>query len=130
MKKMMAMDSIEVPVVGELTLFKNNYPQRDYYINISIEEFTCLCPLTGQPDYAKFKITYVPDKLLVELKSLKLYLQTFRNKGITHEDVTNEIFDKMVKNLKPRELAITGIFNIRGGISTTVELSYLKGSDK
>lgn len=124
------MDSIEVPAQGELTLFQNNYPHRNYSIDIAVEEFTCLCPMTGQPDYAKFEITYIPQDVLVELKSLKLYLQTFRNRGITHEDATNEIYDKLVENLKPRELKVKGIFNIRGGISTTVELSYHQGRDK
>lgn len=123
------MDSIEVPAKGELTLFQNNYPHRNYSIDVAVEEFTCLCPMTGQPDYAKFQITYIPDEILVELKSLKLYLQTFRDRGITHEDATNEIYDKLLASLKPRELTVKGIFNIRGGMSTTVELSYHQGRD-
>lgn len=121
------MNTIEIPEPGELLLFDNQYKDRKYKIEINVEEFTCLCPMTGQPDYAKFKIIYTPDKYVVELKSLKLYLQKYRNIGITHENVTNEILDKLVSTLKPYKIEVIGYFNIRGGIQTTVSVYYIKG---
>ena len=100
--------------------FDNPQPKRDYEIRFECPEFTCLCPMTGQPDFATIRISYVPDKLCVELKSLKLYLWSFRNQGAFHEAVTNRILDDLVSALKPRRCEVTGDFLIRGGIHTVV----------
>ena len=103
-----------------LETFANPRPGRDYEINFDCPEFTCLCPRTGQPDFATIEIEYVPDQLCVELKSLKLYLWSFRNEGSFHEAVTNRILDDLVAALRPRRATVTGRFNVRGGITTTV----------
>jgi len=103
-----------------LETFPNPKPQRDYVIRFETDEFTCLCPKTGQPDFATIRIEYVADRLCVELKSLKLYLWSFRNEGGFHEDVTNRILDDLIAALQPRRLRVEGDFNIRGGIHTTV----------
>lgn len=108
----------------ELDSFENPAPDIDYTITLDIPEFTCLCPLTSQPDYAQFKIEYKPDQRCVETKSLKLYMWSFRNEGAFHEAVTNEILRDLVKVLKPRWLKITAIFNARGGITPTVTAQY------
>jgi 7-cyano-7-deazaguanine reductase len=108
----------------ELQTFPNPAWDRDYEIAFDVPEFTCLCPLTGQPDFARFKIRYVPDALCVELKSLKLYMWSFRDEGAFHEAVTNRIRDDLVGALKPRRLTIEGEFNVRGGIYTTVTATY------
>ena len=112
----------------QLETFKNPAPDRDYEIAFDCPEFTCLCPMTGQPDFAHFKIRYVPDALCVELKSLKLYLWSFRNEGAFHEAVTNRIHDDLVKALSPRKLTIVGDFFVRGGIGTVVTVSYDKAA--
>lgn len=104
--------------------FANKHPERDYEIKIVAPEFTALCPRTGQPDFATLTLTYVPDKLCLELKSLKLYLQSFRTQGIFHEDVTNRILNDLVKSCAPRRMTLEGAFNVRGGISTTVTVAY------
>ncbi len=104
----------------ELELFPNPQPERDYTIRISIPEFTCLCPKTGQPDFATLLLEYIPDRQCVELKSLKLYIWSFRNEGAFHEAVTNEILDDLVKATEPRFMRLTAVFNVRGGIGTTV----------
>ncbi len=104
----------------ELQVFQNPKPERDYEIRFETSEFTCLCPMTGQPDFATVRIAYVPDKLCVELKSLKLYLWSFRNEGAFHEAVTNRILDDLVKALQPRKAEVVGDFLIRGGIHTVV----------
>ncbi len=104
----------------ELETFENPNPERDYTIRIDIPEFTCLCPRTGQPDFATLKLEYVPDQLCVELKSLKLYIWSFRDKGAFHEAVTNEILNDLVIATEPRFMRLTAIFNVRGGIYTTV----------
>jgi 7-cyano-7-deazaguanine reductase len=104
--------------------FPNPQTKRDYEIRFDCPEFTCLCPMTGQPDFATIHISYVPDKLCVELKSLKLYLWSFRNEGAFHEAVTNRILDDLVSALKPRRCTVTGDFLIRGGIHTTVVASH------
>ena len=104
----------------ELELFPNPQPERDYTIRISIPEFTCLCPKTGQPDFATLLLEYIPDQQCVELKSLKLYVWSFRNEGAFHEAVTNEILDDLVKACSPRFMRLTAVFNVRGGIGTTV----------
>ena len=104
----------------ELELFPNPQPERDYTIRISIPEFTCLCPKTGQPDFATLLLEYIPDQHCVELKSLKLYVWSFRNEGAFHEAVTNEILDDLVQATAPRFMRLTAVFNVRGGIGTTV----------
>lgn len=106
-----------------LETFPNPYPKRDYEISFDCPEFTCVCPKTGQPDFATLRIRYVPDKLCVELKSLKLYLWSYRNEGHFHEEVTNRILDDLVKAVRPRRIAIEGDFYVRGGIHTVVRAS-------
>jgi 7-cyano-7-deazaguanine reductase len=103
-----------------LETFANPEPERDYTIRMQIPEFTCLCPKTGQPDFATLDLEYVPDRLCVELKSLKLYVWTFRDRGAFHEAVTNEIADALAGATQPRFLRLTARFNVRGGIYTTV----------
>ena len=100
--------------------FANPKPERDYEIRFDCPEFTCLCPMTGQPDFGVITFTYTPAKLCVELKSLKLYLQRFRNEGIFYENVINRLLDDFVKACQPRRLKVVGAFTPRGGISTTV----------
>jgi len=97
-----------------------NPAQRDYTIRMQLPEFTCLCPKTGQPDFATLDLEYVPDRLCVELKSLKLYIWSFRDRGAFHEAVTNEIADRLTRTLDPRFLRLTARFNVRGGIYTSV----------
>jgi 7-cyano-7-deazaguanine reductase len=109
-----------------LETFPNPAPDRDYEISFDAPEFTCLCPLTGQPDFAHFKITYVPDEKCVELKSLKLYFWSYRNEGAFHEAVTNRIADDLVHALSPRALVVTGNWFVRGGIGTVVTVRYPK----
>ncbi len=110
-----------------LETFPNPASERDYEIAFDAPEFTCLCPLTGQPDFARFKIVYVPDKKCVELKSLKLYLWSYRNEGAFHEAVTNRIADDFLKALEPRSLVVTGEWFVRGGIGTVVTVRYPEG---
>lgn len=107
-----------------LESFKNPAPTRDYEIVFDCPEFTCLCPLTGQPDFARFQIRYVPNKLCVELKSLKMYLWSFRDEGAFHEAVTNRILDDLVKATKPRSMTVVGDWLVRGGITTKITVSY------
>ena len=109
-----------------LQTFANPAPGRDYRIQMEIPEFTCLCPLTGQPDFAVLSLEYIPDRLCVELKSLKLYVWSYRNEGAFHEAVTNRICDDLVKALRPRYLRLTAKFNVRGGIYTSVVAEHLK----
>ena len=104
----------------DLELFPNPQPERDYTIRITIPEFTCLCPKTGQPDFATLLLEYIPDRQCVELKSLKLYVWSFRNEGAFHEAVTNEILDDLVNATSPRFMRLSAIFKVRGGIDTTV----------
>lgn len=104
----------------ELENFPNPREGRDYTIRMELPEFTCLCPKTGQPDFAEFQLEYVPDRLCVELKALKLYLWSFRDEGHFHEDVTNRILDDLVAATQPKFMRLTGRFNVRGGIWTTV----------
>lgn len=108
----------------ELVTFKNPAPERDYEIAFDIPEFTCLCPLTGQPDFAHFKIRYTPDKLCVELKALKMYFWSFRDEGQFHEAVTNRILDDLVKATQPRSMTVEGNFFVRGGIGTLITASH------
>ncbi|QSQ13053.1 preQ(1) synthase [Myxococcus landrumensis] len=110
----------------ELQTFPNPAPDRDYEIAFDCPEFTCLCPLTGQPDFARFKITYVPDQGCIELKSLKLYLWAYRNEGAFHEKVTNTIADDIIKAIQPRKLTVVGDWFVRGGIGTIVTVTHEK----
>lgn len=104
----------------EVITFPNPAPQNDYTIRITVPEFTCLCPLTGQPDFANFLIEYVAEQKNIELKSLKMYFWSFREEGGFHEKLTNEILDTLVKATEPRFMRITANWNVRGGIFTTV----------
>ena len=108
----------------DLQRFDNPAPGRDYHIRFDCPEFTCLCPMTAQPDFAQIDIDYVPDAFCVELKSLKLYLWSFRDEGHFHEAVTNRILDDLRALLSPRWLQVRGRFNVRGGIGTEVEVLY------
>ena len=110
----------------KLETFPNHHPKRDYMVTMHTEEFTCMCPLTGQPDFAKIKIQYIPDKLILESKSLKLYLQSFRNEGAFHEHITNVILDDIVAALAPRWCKITADFTVRGGIGISVDAEFKK----
>ena len=105
---------------GDIETFPNPQTGRDYTIRMRLPEFTCLCPRTGQPDFAMLDLEYVPEALCVELKSLKLYIWSFRDRGAFHEAVTNEIADRLVAALQPRFLRLTAQFNVRGGIYTTI----------
>ena len=108
----------------ELETFPNPNPGRDYEIRFTCAEFTCLCPRTGQPDFATITVEYVPDETCVELKSLKLYLWSFRDEGQYHEAVTNRILDDLVKAVRPRKMRVVGDFKIRGGIHTVVTAEH------
>ncbi|HEX9662408.1 MAG TPA: preQ(1) synthase [Candidatus Binatia bacterium] len=107
-----------------LETFSNPRPQRDYEINMECPEFTCVCPRTGQPDFANIRVRYVPAELCVELKSLKLYLWSYRNEGAFHEAVVNQILDDLVQAIRPKSMTVVGDFNVRGGIHTTVTAAY------
>ena len=110
--------------VKKLETFPNHHPDRNYTVTLQTEEFTCVCPMTGQPDYAKIRIQYVPDEKIVESKSLKLYLWSFRNDGVFHEHLTNMILDDLVAALKPRWCKVSAEFAVRGGIGITVDAEY------
>jgi 7-cyano-7-deazaguanine reductase len=110
-----------------LESFPNPRPQRDYEIKFAFPEFTSMCPVTGQPDFATITITYIPDRLCVEMKSLKLYFMAFRNKGIFYEAVTNQILDDLVDELKPRRMTVVGEFAVRGGTAGTVTVTHVAG---
>lgn len=117
---------MSAPQTEDLETFDNPEPARDYTIRIRIPEFTCLCPLTGQPDFATLHIEYVPDKICIELKALKLYMVSFRDQGAFHEDTTNQILSQLVDRIHPRFMRITAEFNVRGGIYTTVIAEHRK----
>jgi 7-cyano-7-deazaguanine reductase len=108
-----------------LEVFDNEFPKRDYVIEIICPEFTSVCPVTGQPDFGTLTFTYTPEKKCVELKSLKLYLQSFRNDGIFYENVTNRILDDLVSVVQPRRMKLVAAFTPRGGISTNVIVEYM-----
>jgi 7-cyano-7-deazaguanine reductase len=110
----------------QLETFPNPNPARDYLIHIELPEFTCLCPLTGQPDFATLLLQYVPDRRNVELKSLKLYVWSFRDQGAFHEAVTNQVLDDLKAALEPRFIRLTSRWNVRGGITTTVVAEHRK----
>lgn len=107
-----------------LETFPNRNPERDYTVTLSTREFTCVCPMTGQPDFAEITITYVPDQRIVESKSLKLYFGTYRNRGIFHEHAANLILSDLVEALEPRSCRVVADFGVRGGISISVEAEY------
>jgi 7-cyano-7-deazaguanine reductase len=109
-----------------LQTFSNPAPERDYRIHMEIPEFTCICPMTGQPDFATLVLDYVPDRTCVELKSLKLYIWSYRGEGTFHEAVTNHILDDLVSATKPRYMRLEARFNVRGGITTTVFAEHRK----
>lgn len=111
---------------GKLETFPNRAPGRFYRVTLETDEFTCLCPMTGQPDFATIRVQYVPDGKIVESKSFKLYLWSFRDKGVFHEHVINQMCDDLVKALEPHYLKVTGVFNVRGGIGITVEAEHVK----
>ena len=110
--------------------FPNPFPGRDYTITMKCPEFTCLCPKTGQPDFAILHISYIPNKICIELKSLKIYLTSYRDEGGFHEKVINIILDDLVSACKPRNMKIVGDFNVRGGIYTTVTVEHSKPKKK
>ena len=114
---------------GILETFQNQYPEREYEIDISCPEFTCVCPKTGQPDFATITIKYVPAELCIELKSLKLYIYAYRNEGAFHEHVTNKILDDIVEACGPIRAEVTGDFNVRGGIRTVVKATYFRDDE-
>ena len=107
-----------------LEVVPNPHPERDYEVSLEIPEFTCLCPRTGQPDFATIRVRYVPDRLLLELKAIKLYIWSYRNEGAFHEDVTNRILDDLVAAVAPRSMTVVTDWNVRGGIHTTVTASH------
>ena len=109
-----------------LQTFVNPAPRRDYRICMEIPEFTCLCPMTGQPDFATLSLEYIPDRRCVELKSLKLYVWSFRDQGAFHEAVTNRILEDLVKATQPRYMRLTAKFNVRGGIYTSIVAQHRK----
>ena len=117
------------PSFKDLEVVDNQYFDRDYEINISIPEFNCVCPRTGLPDFANIKIDYIPDKSIVELKSLKLYIVKFRNLGIFHEHVTNRILDDFKQACKPKKIQVIGDFHPRGGIKTSVVAKWSKNQN-
>ena len=109
-----------------LETFDNPQKKNDYLIKMDIQEFTCICPLTSQPDFAEFYLEYVPDKLCVELKSLKLYMGSYRDMGAFHEDVTNQIFNDLYAITKPRYMKLDEYWKVRGGITTRIEVKRSK----
>lgn len=114
--------------VRKLETFPNRHPGRRYVVKLECAEFTCVCPMTGQPDFATITIRYIPDQRVVESKSLKLYLWSYRNEGTFHEHVTNQILDDLVAALEPHYCQVIGAFGVRGGIAITVEAVYEKPS--
>jgi 7-cyano-7-deazaguanine reductase len=117
-------DHIRDLPLPEIESWENQYPDRDYKIRIEVPEFTCICPKTGLPDFATLTFEYTPDRRCVELKSLKLYLVAYRSVGIFHEHAVNRILDDLVRAVAPRSAELTGVFNARGGIATTVTAAY------
>ena len=117
-------DAVQSLPLPELEGWTNSYADRDYWVHLEIPEFNCICPKTGLPDFATIKISYIPAKVCVELKSLKLYITAFRNVGIFHENAVNRILDDLVHALAPRQMKVHGVFGSRGGITTTVVASW------
>jgi len=111
---------------SKLTAVDNKYPDREYEVNISLPEFTCLCPMTGYPDFALIKVNYIPDKKIIELKSLKLYINKFRDAELFHEEAVNKILDDLVTLCHPRWIEVIGDFNPRGNVKTIVKAEHGK----
>ena len=120
------LEALELPAIE---VVDNLVRERSYHVAFTIPEFTCMCPMTGQPDFATFRITYVPDASLVELKSLKLYMNAYRNVGVFHEFVTNRILSDLIAACQPQRMDIEGDFNVRGGIKTVVNATYERPAD-
>jgi 7-cyano-7-deazaguanine reductase len=110
----------------EIEVWENMYADKNYWIEMDVPEFTCICPKTGLPDFATITIEYMPDKSCLELKSFKLYINAYRNVGIFHEHVVNKIMDDLIRACKPRAMNVHGKFNLRGGIKTSVSAEYIK----
>ncbi|HIG29798.1 MAG TPA: NADPH-dependent 7-cyano-7-deazaguanine reductase QueF [Verrucomicrobiales bacterium] len=117
------------PGKAKLEVFKNNFPKRNYEISIDCPDFTSLCPVTGQPDFAEIEIIYVPDKVCVETKSLKLYLGAFRNEPSFNEEIVNRILDDLIESVHPRSMSVIGRFASRGGISLTIKALHSNPSE-
>lgn len=117
------------PKESRLEAFQNSHPERDYWVNLDCPEFTSICPITGQPDFGKLSIRYIPDQKCVESKSLKLYLFSYRNHGAFHEEVVNRILDDIVDAVHPRRAVVHGKFRPRGGIAIAVTAEYPQTSD-
>jgi 7-cyano-7-deazaguanine reductase len=113
---------------SKLTVVENQYPNRDYEVNITLPEFTCLCPISGYPDFAEIRVKYIPDKHIIELKSLKLYINKFRDQFVFHEEAVNRILDDLVKVCHPRWMEVVGDFNPRGNVKTVVRAEHRKKS--
>jgi 7-cyano-7-deazaguanine reductase len=128
----MLQEKIRTLTLPEIEVWENKYSDKSYKVSFSTDEFTCVCPKTGLPDFARIEIDYFPDVLCVELKSFKEYMMAFRDVGIFHEHVVNRMLDDLVRACSPRSMQIRGIFRTRGGITTTVETEYRpgKGSSK
>lgn len=114
---------------SQLTPVPNHYPDRDYEVNITLPEFTCLCPISGYPDFAVIRVTYIPDRSIIELKSLKLYINKFRDREMFHEQTVNVILDDLVAAIKPRYMKVVGDFNARGNVKTVVTSEYSGGKE-
>ncbi len=119
-----------MPEKPEIIVFPNPYPKRDYVITHTNPEFTSVCPVTGLPDFGEIEVVFVPDELCVELKSLKYYFVSFRQRGIFYEAVTNEILEDLVSAIKPRWMEVTGEFSTRGGLHSTVVAKYTQGENE
>jgi len=124
MQRVTSTPDLEAMALPAITVVDNLVRERLYSVSFTISEFTCVCPMTGQPDFATFRITYVPDTNLIELKSLKVYINAYRNVGIFHEFVTNKILNDLVAACQPLRMEIEGDFNVRGGIKTVVKAAY------
>jgi len=124
MQRVTSTPDLEAMALPAITVVDNLVRERLYSVSFTIPEFTCVCPMTGQPDFATFRITYVPDTNLIELKSLKVYINAYRNVGIFHEFVTNKILNDLVAACQPLRMEIEGDFNVRGGIKTVVKAAY------
>ena len=130
MKKNSAYEGLQKQIralkTPEIEVWENQYPDRDYRVTLEFPEFTCVCPKTGLPDFARINITYIPDKTCIELKSFKMYTIFYRDVGIFHEHLVNKIRDDIIKACRPRWLKVHAVMNPRGGITTTVETEYKK----
>jgi 7-cyano-7-deazaguanine reductase len=109
---------------SKLTVVKNKYPDRDYEVNVTLPEFTCLCPISGYPDFAEIRIKYIPDDTIIELKSLKLYINKYRDQFVFHEEAVNKILDDLVKICQPRWMEVVGDFNPRGNVKTVIRVEH------